>query len=451
MTRAPARDLSTTMHSTSTAFKNPRVPDYKIHTKHGSIMLRAIAFAKTLVCAASILHTLPTLASAQTARDSAGIRIVLNTKPTWTAAQQLRLSATPTLVIGDREEEPYQLTRVRGAFYLSDGRIVVGESAANEIRVYDTSGKHLQTFGHKGDGPGEFRSISKVIRLAGDTIAVIHEDAMVSRFTSAGKFIARTNDRGTVDFSKPGAAMTGIVLALNGGARLTLSMPLQPKGGTVGSEFDAKAFHNVISGAESSSRKLGELPYMQAVAGKDGPDKPWLGAEEVFAGNGSQFYLGYGTQYSLTRYSAQGVPNLIVRRAWTAPPITRKEYEEFTDEWLKRWTKATGSKLEAERKDLLASTYFKKLPAFSAILLDNTGRLWVRTPKPIDGAVAGSLNDYAIGPSTWSVFSATGAWLGDVVIPPRFTPMDIGADYVLGVARDDDGTPTVARYKLSPK
>jgi len=391
------------------------------------------------------------VANTQTVRDSAGIRIVMNTKPTWTPAQQLRLSATPSLVIGDREEEPYQLSRVGGAFYLSDGRIVVGEIAANEIRVYDASGNHVKTFGHQGDGPGEFRSITKVVRLAGDTIAVLHERAMVSRFTSAGKFITRTNDQGTVDYSKPGAVSTGVSLALNGGARLTISRARNPKGGAVGTEFDAKASHSVIGGAGVAPKTLGELPYMQALSGRDGADKPWLGAEEVFAGNGSQFYLGYGTQYSLTRYSAQGVPNQIIRRAWTAPPITRKEFEEFTEEWLKRWTKATGPKLEAERKEQLAMEYFKKLPAFSALVLDNLGRAWVRTPKPIDGAVAGSLNNYAIGPSTWSVFSPTGIWLGDVIIPARFTPMDIGADYVLGVSRDDDGTPTVVRYRLGAK
>lgn len=403
------------------------------------------------LCVAALISAVPAFSHAQTTRDSAGIRIVTNTKPTWTAAQQLRLSAQPVLVIGDREEEPYQFTRVRNPFYLSDGRIVVCEKAANEIRIYDAAGKHLKTFGRKGDGPGEFRQIESMARLAGDTIAVLHDNGMISRFTGAGKYITRTNDQGTADFSKPGATMTGVVLALNGGARLALSMPLDPKGGAVGSEFDAKASHTVIGGAGVALRKLGELPYMQALAGKDHAEKPWLGAEEVFAGDGSQFYVGYGTQYSLTRYSARGVPNLIIRRAWTAPPITRKEFEEFTEEWLKRWSKAKGSELEKDRKEQLAMDYFKKLPAFSALVLDNVGRAWVRTPKPVDGAVAGSLNDFAIGASTWSVFSTTGVWLGDVTMPARFSPTDIGADYVLGIARDEDLTPTVVRYRLGPQ
>lgn len=429
--------------------KYVRTRNISIRKQH-HMSLRNIFCSWSAFAVISALCGSPELA-AQDVRDSAGIRIVVNTKPAWTATQQLRLSATPTLIIGNRDEDPYQLTRVRGAFYLSDGRIALGEAASNEIRVYDAQGKHLKTFGRKGDGPGEFRSITKVVRLAGDTIAVIHEHAAISRFTGAGKYVTRTADDGTVDFSKPGATTTGILLALNGGARLAVRVPLRPQGGSIGTQFDAKGFHEIINGAGVSTKKPGDLPWMQAMAGKDGAEKPWLGAEEVYAGNGSQFYLGYGTHYSLTRYSTKGVPDLIIRRAWTATPVTEKDWENWADEWLKRWSKKTGAELAAERKDLLDDDYFETLPAFSAILLDNTGKLWVRAPKAIDGAVAGSLNDYSIGPSAWSVFSPTGVWLGDITMPSKFTPTDIGADYVLGIARDDDVTPTVARYKLGTK
>ena len=85
------------------------------------------------------------------------------------------------------------------------------------------------------------------------------------------------------------------------------------------------------------------------------------------------------------------------------------------------------------------------------MVLDNTGKLWVRAPKTIDGAVAGSLNDYPIGPSTWSVFSDTGIWLGDVVMPSKFEPTDIGRDYVLGISREEEKIPKVVRHKLGTK
>jgi len=39
-------------------------------------------------------------------------------------------------------------------------------------------------------------------------------------------------------------------------------------------------------------------------------------------------------------------------------------------------------------------------------------------------------------PTTWEVFSPEGVWLGPVRMPARFTLLDIGSDFVLGVFRD---------------
>lgn len=389
------------------------------------------------------------LLQAQQMRDSAGIRVVMNSKPTWTTAQQLRLSAAPTLVIGEGSDDAQLLTRVRGAFYLSDGRILVADGGSNELRIFDAQGKHLKTFSRSGDGPGEFRSMQDVFLLAGDTIAVLHDRASVSRFTGDGTYITRTNDRGATEFGRPGATMQSVALALNGGARLLVRALMDPPTRGMGVAFDATAQLEVLNRDASTTRPLGELPFMQASADKSGASKPWLGAEAVLATDGTQFYYGYGTTYELIRYTAAGQPNLIVRRAWTAPKVSRREYEQFTDEWLSRWSKAKGAALAEKRREFLAGDYFKTLPAFSALVLDRTGRVWARTPAAIDAAVAGSLNGYPIGASTWSVFGANGVWLGDVKMPARFSPTDIGDNYVLGIARDDDDMPTVVRFTLS--
>ncbi len=385
---------------------------------------------------------------AQSVRDSAGIRIVMNSKPMWSGAQQLRLSAAPALVIGEGSGDAHLLTRVRGAFYLSDGRIVVADGGSNELRMFDGKGKHLKTFSRRGDGPGEFRSMQQVFRLAGDTIAVLHDRASVSRFSGDGTYIARTSDRGAMEPGRPGATMQSVALALNGGARLLIRAPVDPPTRGVGVAFDATAAFEVLTSNATVLRTVGELPFMQASADKNGASKPWLGAEAEFATDGAQFYYGYGTTYELIRFTAAGKPNLIVRRSWTAPKVSRREHEQFADEWLFRWSRDKGAALDARRKEFLSDDYFKTLPAFSALLLDRLGRVWARSPAAIDAAVAGSLNDYPIGPSTWSVFDANGIWLSDVTMPARFSPTDIGANYVLGIARDDDDMPTVVRFTL---
>jgi len=48
----------------------------------------------------------------------------------------------------------------------------------------------------------------------------------------------------------------------------------------------------------------------------------------------------------------------------------------------------------------------------------------------------------------WSVFDPTGVWLGELSLPASLRVTDIGADYVLGVYRDEFGQESVRRYAL---
>jgi glutamate mutase epsilon subunit len=41
-------------------------------------------------------------------------------------------------------------------------------------------------------------------------------------------------------------------------------------------------------------------------------------------------------------------------------------------------------------------------------------------------------------PTHWNVFAPDGRLLSEVTLPARFTPFEVGADYVLGVSRDND-------------
>ena len=51
-------------------------------------------------------------------------------------------------------------------------------------------------------------------------------------------------------------------------------------------------------------------------------------------------------------------------------------------------------------------------------------------------------------PRTWSVFEPTGQLRAEVTMPPKFRPYDIGADFVLGVIRDDLDVERIHMYRL---
>ena len=179
-----------------------------------------------------------------------------------------------------------------------------------------------------------------------------------------------------------------------------------------------------------------------------GPRPPWFSPTAEFASDGTSFSVGYGGEYSIRVYSTAGKLVRVIRRQWTPVQVSQRDIDAYVAEWAKRWIRATGPEAERQRQDLRDDPYATEVPAFSQLIADRAGRLWVREAHLADAPRAGNLSTSPLVPSVWSVFDQSGRWLGDVTMPAFFQPMDIGQDYVLGVARDADGVETVVRYRL---
>jgi hypothetical protein len=95
------------------------------------------------------------------------------------------------LRIGVREgPAAYELFDVVGSTRLSDGRLVVANGGAGEIRYYDATGRHLRTSGGRGGGPGEFRRLRKIFRHTADSLLASDRSAeRLSLFDPTGAFV----------------------------------------------------------------------------------------------------------------------------------------------------------------------------------------------------------------------------------------------------------------------
>jgi hypothetical protein len=77
-------------------------------------------------------------------------------------------------------------------------------------------------------------------------------------------------------------------------------------------------------------------------------------------------------------------------------------------------------------------------PAFARLTADSEGALWVEAPPALES-----------DPGQADVFDVDGRLLGRVPLPGSFRIKEIGTDYVLGVARDEDtGLEQVRLYRL---
>jgi hypothetical protein len=196
----------------------------------------------------------------------------------------------------------------------------------------------------------------------------------------------------------------------------------------------------------SDRLSLGTVPFMlMAMDGKT-PRPPWFGPTAVFGAHGASFFAGYGAEYSINVFSSGADLVRIIRRRWTPAPVTDADIDQYVDDWAKRWVKATGPEAERQKRDVRDDPYATEVPAYSQFLLDRAGRLWVREAHLADAPGAGQLTTLPLVPSVWSVFDTSGRWLGDVTMPARFMPTDVGEDFILGIARDSDGVETVAQY-----
>jgi len=78
---------------------------------------------------------------------------------------------SPTLEIGSLDgPEPYAFAALESVIRLPDGRVAVSDAGATSIRIYDVDGMHVRSWGSKGEGPGEFSSLSRLYPFGPDSL-----------------------------------------------------------------------------------------------------------------------------------------------------------------------------------------------------------------------------------------------------------------------------------------
>jgi hypothetical protein len=419
-------------------------------TRSPTVRLQAVRFPAALLVSILLLAacgagTPPPAMSVQ--RDSAGVSIVESaTQPG--APATLALSDEPLLQIGvlDGAAE-YQLHRVQALVRLSDGTLVVANSGSRELRFYSSDGRHLRSVGGAGSGPGEFRALTHVSRLAGDSLLVF--DALNRRTT-----IFDGGGRHVRDWSamQDGRTMR-VVGALPDGTLLTTNSARSAPGRTVEYSRDTVTYEITRHGAGIPiERRYAGSETRFEVQERGGSIVSFSVMTLPFSRSvmattaGAAFVIGSSDSYELHVYSADGALRRIIRRTDVVPqPVTAELVQLRVDDHLAR-RRAAGDKVSAEdaaaaRRQALAYHRVETVPAFTAITGAADGGLWVKTfvPPGADGT-AGS----------WAVHDVAGHLIGTILLPADFQPMFIEGDVVAGVIRDEFDVEYVRVYSVSP-
>ena len=368
-------------------------------------------------------------------RDSAGIRIVENARPPEGSRLGWRIGPEPTVSIGVLEgEEPYMLHWAFTSVRLPDGRIAVANSGSAELRVFDPFGSHVATWAGRGEGPGEFTSLVHVARWPGDSIAAWHTAGLgIAVFDSGGRF-GRSFSLGSREM--PVWLRPRALAVLEAGQVLASKAP----------EDADTAVVELWDGEGELFASLGTHPGREVIVTMDEQGSRHLRlkaySRELVTGLwGDHVVASPNDRYEIRVFRADGKLARIVRRSHVPQAPTEADRAPFVEKQLSYYegSDIPEAIVERARQEFETTPFAATFPAFSSVLGDATGHLWVEEYKLPRDDRPGTL---------WTVFDPEGQALGFVQTPDGLEIDEIGEDYILGWVEDELGVESVQLWPL---
>jgi hypothetical protein len=376
-----------------------------------------------------------------TITDSAGVAIVVSDAPAWREGEAWILDSVPSVRIGGSEQaEPaYDLLRVGDAIRLSDGAIALINGGTSDVRIYGADGRHRRTIGRAGDGPGEFRAMEVLDRSPGDTLFVY--DYLQRRLTAIAPDGTVLEARALRAGSEGGFVQP--LARLSDGTWAATSQVFSGDA-SEGVRRDSLSVIRLAPELDSISDSIGAFPAseMYISRGGEGSNRfitfsliPFGLTTRIGAGR-DRIYVGNPERYLIEVYRPDGALERSIRRPVERAPVTEEAVARLRESEL-AGTEDPRFQRQVEEKWKSAPVP-ALMPAYGRVTVDRDGYLWVEAPR-----VLGS------DPGAADVFDPEGRLLGRIALPPSFRITEIGRDYILGVAEDEDtGLEQVRLYPL---
>ncbi|MGW8266747.1 MAG: 6-bladed beta-propeller [Longimicrobiales bacterium] len=375
--------------------------------------------------------------------DTSSVKSVSSGYPGWGEGDAWTVSSEPILSIGTLDgSEETQLVSVSAAARKTDGSIVVVDRGVNAVRLYDSGGRFVKTLGRGGSGPGEYLDPVSVSIGPGDTVTVWDSRLFrATRFDPSGELVAvETLDLGRVARAVEPPLYPGSVEILADGSFLVRliekSGKVQPSGlfrprsGALRVARDLLSIDTLMFFGDTAKVTV-DAPFGRYPIAPPLAEGPTL----THRGNPPRICVGDRAVPEILCLGPDGARRQV---GWEPEPAP------ITDEEVREWREANlrlfGEKLREE--DILRMLDQVPIPpvrpAFSGITLDEELNLWVKS-GPAQRGDPPSV-DYL-------VFDPDGAFLGAVALPP-IQLLEVGADYVMGVYRDELEVESLRLYGL---
>ncbi len=297
---------------------------------------------------------------------------------------------------------------------LSNGNVVIADDNKGDIalRVFDSTGRHLFDFGHKGRGPGEVEDVSSLARCGRDSIFVL--DSRQHR-------VVVFSPAGTLGRTSAVEPMVMLVCSTHGaslaiGPILDFFRPTEQNAGRL------QHMHVDLMTPSDTVRLYDSLPAI---------DPRFGGRVPAFAIAGNRAIVGLTDSAFAAVFGPDGTESPPIRVSDDPEPQTQAGFERTIEAFFAHYPG-----LADQKASFLKLPHPALAPAFFALYGSPNGALWTQLSAPDDSTVRLRATD------------SLGAAIGHVTLPFPLTIFEIGDDYILGRRENELGEQRVVVYRI---
>jgi len=340
-----------------------------------------------------------------------GIQVVYNPKnPSPLPGTPSQLILLEDLCIGDEEGEEFIFSRTQSVQVDEEENIYVLDRKEVCVKVFDKNGKHLRTFGERGQGPGELQYPTRMHLVAGKELLILDAgNARLSFYSLQGKCL-REISTGKYFFQRTIPDSKGnIITELNIFDDKHMTTEIK--------KFDPNL--NPINTIESVERKMN--PYVVT------PVNPAFSVR-VMKNDNIVWGFPLDFKYEIFVVSPEGNTIRKIVKDYDPVKITKKDKEKMIKDNLGDQELPAGYKLE----------FPKKYYPYWIVMCGDEGRIYVRTYEQDKE-----------GNFRYDVFDPEGRYMAKFYLP------EVDLLYVVKnhkmytmVWEDEKGIPVVKRYDM---
>lgn len=393
--------------------------------------------------------------------DSAGIAIVTNRTPAWGRGEGWRVDSVPITSIGANESDTNQQFRwVMPAVRLTDGSVALATDGP--VKLFGPSGIFLRNVVRTGMGPGEFRWVSSLHRLSGDTLRISAAGGVgihAALFAPDGKLV-REERPDMKKFRKLGRWRECLMEYLPDGS-ITSCQSDSTLPATETNRAELPIGEGMMSPGPGLLRQLNRTYLVPPSLDTALPLSVGAGIEQfgvklsgsnmafiqhafysraLLATGGSPMRIAtmLNPAYEIAVWTPAGKLDRIIRRTGGRRPPTGAEVSDarllITAEVARnQFDAVTAARVAAAVPDP------DSLPAGIQLRISSEGEIIVQR----DGLLKSQSHSH------FDIFDSTGRWQGELSLPPRTRLLEVGKDYLLAVRFDADDRPVVEVYRLT--